>query len=329
MMTPSRRRVLWITSATAGLIAVPLLLAAAPVRVRPNPFSLVTDDARITVRIGSRMHAQYRYAAMPFKPYVEQLTTPAGVPILRDAPHDHLHHHALMFAVTVDGVNFWEERDAPGQQIHRGFDDVVVTTRDKWRVAGFTERLDWVNPRSGELLLHEHRTIETYARDDLRATLLTWQSRLAPPSGKTSAELTGSTYFGLGMRFVPSMDTGGTFINAAGGTGVEGTNDAPARWCAYTAEADGQPVTVALFDHPDNPRHPAVWFTMTEPFAYLAGTLDLAQRAIRVEADHPFVLRYGVGLWDGRVGPERIESLYRRWISCPAGPVGDPDVPPQ
>ena len=32
-----------------------------------------------------------------------------GENLLRDAPHDHLHHHALMYGIRVNGVNFWEE----------------------------------------------------------------------------------------------------------------------------------------------------------------------------------------------------------------------------
>ena len=40
-----------------------------------------------------------------------------------------------------------------------------------------------------------------------------------------------------------------------------------AKWCAYTAKADGKPVTAAIFDHPGNVRHPAKMFTMSKPFA--------------------------------------------------------------
>ena len=43
------------------------------------------------------------------KPYADQLFSPAGVQVLRDSPLDHKHHHGLMYALAVDGVNFWEE----------------------------------------------------------------------------------------------------------------------------------------------------------------------------------------------------------------------------
>jgi hypothetical protein len=264
---------------------------------------------------GDRVLLRYRYEGVPYKPYVQQLFTPAGVNILRDAPADHLHHHALMFAVAVDGVNFWEEQNQPGRQRHLSFAHYAeVGDRVSPNVAGFDERLEWVNPRTDEVLTKELRTIKVRAMKPENATLLTWKIELSPATGKDSVTLTGSPYFGLGMRFVESMDTGGRFINAQDQTGVENTNDKRAKWCAYTASADGKVVTVAMFDHPGNVRHPATWFTMEKPFAYISATLALHKEPLRITAAEPLMLRYGVALWDGDVRTEQIEKAYSRWV---------------
>jgi hypothetical protein len=122
--------------------------------------------------------------------------------------------------------------------------------------------------------------------------------------------LTGSTYFGLGMRFVVSMDKGGQFVNADGKTGVSGTNNARSAWCAYSASADGKPVTVAMFDSPGNPRHPATWFTMDQGFAYLSATLDLSRQPLTIEPGKPLKLRYHVAVWDGKVDAAKIAAVY-------------------
>ncbi len=76
---------------------------------------------------------------------------------------------------------------------------------------------------------------------------------------------------------------------------------------------DGKSVTVAMFDHPKNFRHPATWFTMAKPFAYLCVTLDLKNQPIEMQPDKPLPLRYGVALWDGTVKPAEIEKMYERW----------------
>ena len=124
-------------------------------------------------------------------------------------------------------------------------------------------------------------------------------------------------YFGLGLRFVTSMDNVGQFFNATGQPGktVRGTERlVRATWCAYTAPVDGKPVTVALFDHPDNARHPATWFTMTQSFAYIAATLNLSEQPLTLSADRPLRLRYGLALWDGEVSPDAVQQAYQQWV---------------
>jgi len=282
-----------------------------------NPMRITTEENIISVHTGDSVLMRYHYRDVPFKPCVQQLFSPRGVNVLRDAPADHLHHHALMFAVAVDGVNFWEEQQAPGRQVHRSFAEVKIGKRNNVPDAGFTERLDWVNPGSQELLLKEHRTIKVCQLNDFKATLLSWQSSVAVPSGKESVTLTGSHYFGLGMRFLKSMDVGGQFRNAEGKTGDVVRGDerlVRARWCSYTAGANGKSVTVTMFGHPDNLRHPTQWFTMTKPFAYLSATLNLHREPLKVTSDKPLVLRYAVVVWDNRVENEQIENVYNWWV---------------
>lgn len=247
----------------------------------------------------------YVCEGVPFKPYVKELYTPNGVNVLRDAPADHLHHHGLMFAVTVDGVNFWEEQTNPGTQKH------VSIKREKVGDDGLVETLEWLGPEKGSILLSETRRIAAYVMDDRPFRLITWQSALHGLDGKPAPTYSGAKYHGLGMRFVESMDKGGTFFNAAGATGVDGTNDKRANWCAYAAHADGKPVTVAMFDHPTNERHPATWYTMDTPFAYLSATLDLNRQPLQ-KLD--LSLTYGVAAWDGHAAGEQIEETYQRWL---------------
>jgi hypothetical protein len=298
--------------------AVTLIAAqgAAPV----NPMRIIVEQDTLSIHAGDSILLRYRYDNVPFKPYVQQLFSPEGINILRDAPADHLHHHALMFAVAVDGVNFWEEQQAPGRQEHRAFTDVTVERHGDIPWAGLTEQLAWLNPGGKELLLNERRTIRLCQPGDPKVTLLTWESRFEAPQGRKSVTLTGSHYFGLGMRFLESMDVGGQFCNAAGETGDVVRGDerlARADWCAYTASANGKPVTVAMFGHPDNLRHPTQWFTMTKPFAYLSATLNLNREPLTIASGKPLVLRYGVALWDGQVERDTIEHLYKRWAAWP------------
>ncbi|MBW7939136.1 MAG: hypothetical protein H3C63_10135, partial [Candidatus Omnitrophica bacterium] len=44
--------------------------------------------------------------------------------------------------------------------------------------------------------------------------------------------------------------------------------------------------------HKDNPRFPATWFTMTQPFAYLSATLNLSREPLAVKKGEDLDLRY-------------------------------------
>ncbi len=280
------------------------LIVAASGGAEPE-LSVVRESETVRIEAGGRVVLRYRFDGVPYKPCVDWLATPAGVNILRDAPHDHLHHHALMYAVNIDGVSFWEERNKPGTQRHTGF-------ADEERLV---ETLEWLDA-DGKVLANEERTIALLGAVPGKPTLATWRTQLTVPPGKASATLTGAHYHGLGMRFVVSMDKDGTFRNGddAEGEVVRGTERlTPSKWCAYTAKADGKTVTVAMFDHPDNSRSPALWFTMTDPFAYLSATLNLHREPLEVTQDKPLALCYGIALWDGDVKSKKIEQTYKRW----------------
>jgi Methane oxygenase PmoA len=283
-------------------VVTSLALLGAALGVRADTVTLA--DTRGQPRL------EYQAAANPLKPYVAQLRTPGGVPVLRDSPADHVHHHALMFALSVEGVTFWEEKADAGRQVPRE----LKRERDR-----LSQVLDWTTP-DGKVVLREERSLRLHETPARAATLLTWRSRLRAPAGRASVTLTGSHYYGLGARFVVGMDQGGVFANSAGAAGdvVRGTERLTyAAWCAYTAEVEGKPVTFALFDHPANLRHPSRMFTMAAKFAYLAATLNLWKEPYTLEAANPLDLRYGVAVWDGKIEPAAIEALYQRWRALP------------
>jgi hypothetical protein len=283
---------LWITSSKTG------------------PMILDGDHREILVY-------RQRGGGSEYKPYVEQIFSPAGVQVLRDSPHDHQHHHALMFATAVDGVDFWSQGAGFGKEKDVSLTIPNTNIRSDAARAAFVEELHWLDPRSNKPLLVERRTIAAMKTPGNKATLVEWRSRLQTPPGKDAAVLSGGHYFGLGMRFVESMDSGGRFFNADDKLGEIVRGDerlTPVKWCALTAKANGKPVTVAMFDHPKNLRHPAKMFTMSTPFAYLSATCNVWKEPITIKAGKPLDLRYGVAVWDGAVDKKTVEKLYQRWL---------------
>jgi len=297
------------------LIGVSMLLSVPSSAWGDAPLKVTIDANSVLVNSGQKPLLRYSYGDVPFKPYVKELFTPNGLNVLRDAPHDHLHHHALMFAVAVDGVNYWEETPVSGRQRHTHFSDTVVE-EGRLPNAGFSEELVWTDP-SDQGALHEQRTVRVCRTTEPEATVMLWRSQLSVPKGKPGVTLTGAHYFGLGMRFIQAMDGVGSFRNAGdkAATVFRGEEKlVRSDWCAYAAAVDGKDVTVAMFGHPDNVRHPTMWFTMVKPFAYLSAMLGLHEEPLKVAAGQPLDLRYGVALWDGAVASEEIDRLYQQWV---------------
>jgi hypothetical protein len=301
--------------------AAALVLAATAAAAEPARIQIQSGDLSVTIQDADRPILEYVHGPELFKPYVKQLFTPGGVNVLLDSPPDHIHHHGLMFAVAADGVDFWAEKGEVGRQRDVRFGESSPRCEGTTVLSGLAETLDWIGPKDPKPLVREAREVEWASDPSFGATLLTWRSRLEVAAGRATVKLSGSHYFGLGMRFIRSMDAAGPFFTPKGpvdGEVVRGDERLTAGpWCAYTAMADGKPVTAVLFEGPGNPR-PVLWFTMAKPFAYLSATLNLHREPLVVEAGKPLTFTYGVAVWDGKVEAGEIEKVYRHWLELAA-----------
>lgn len=266
---------------------------------------------------GRGVRVQYVYGGEglnAFKPYVRELLSPNGVNPLRDNVPDHIHHHGLMFAMAIDGVDFWSETKNCGRQVQQAI-STASRSVDGQSVSAVTAVIDWTKADGKTTVATEKRKIELYSMP-AGPTLVSWRTQLSPPAGAESITITGSHYFGLGMRFVKSMDNASTFTfadpNAASLTVRGDERLTPSAWAACTGAVDGNTVTVAMFDHPDNPR-PALWFTMSKPFSYLSATINLWKEPLVVKAVEKLDVCYGIAVWDSKATREQIDAACRQW----------------
>jgi hypothetical protein len=286
---------------------------------RPASAAARSERDALTAAVSGRPLLEYRATPNPNKVYVARLFSPTGVQVLLDSPPDHVHHHGLMFALDVAGTSFWTDGEKEGVQKPRR----PATLQREGTRSTIAHELDWVAP-DGRVVLEERRTIVGEAPEDRTVTLLTWTSRLVVPKGGTTTPLaTERPYVGLGLRLPKSMDTLARFVFPDGkdATPVRNTEKVTRdRWTAGVGPVDGRTVTVAMFDHPGNLRHPAAWFTMSDALTYMTATLNLHRQPLAVEPGRPLELRYGVAVWDGAASVETIEALYRAWAGRTPAP---------
>lgn len=282
-----------------------------------------TDDLDVTITQAGEAFATVRADAQP-RPFVWPVTAPGGVAVTRDHPmgarageqHDHPHHQSLWFAHgSVNGFDFWHGKQHRERIVHEGTgtrylaDDVVEVDSDyRWEVDE-----DQVLLRERRLLRFadhgNHRTIDAVVT--LRAT-----------EGDVTFGDTKEGSFALRLHpalRVEGKVAAGELTNSEGDSGKAAWGKR-ARWLHDQGPVDGEPVGVAIFDHPDNLRHPTWWHARTyglvaaNPF----GVHDFERKPkgtgdFVLKQGEELSLRYRVVVHRGAWSAARVDEAWQRW----------------
>ncbi|MGZ5516187.1 MAG: DUF6807 family protein [Limisphaerales bacterium] len=288
---------------------------------------------RIAITLNQRqdeLEIQYRnqrllvYAFGPgqYKPYVRELYTLHGENVLRDAPADHLHHHGLMYAVKVNGENFWEEADKPGvQKSVKLLEHKIGRSKSGQPQAEFTQLIHWlaftnrnVADSAKAALVIETRRLVLSVDETNKEVALEWSSQFE--AGKNVGKLTlhGTQYNGLGFRMPKSCDLVVQFQNSkqAPYAGADSRNVIAANWSSISGPVDGLNVMAVLFSNAANAGTNR-FFSLAKPFAYLSATQGLDLQPIEFSAGDHWVLEYLLTVYPQEKSPEFIENRYSQW----------------
>ena len=311
-----------LISTVSGIVAafslLGLALHAAPLRVESS-----AQPTEWTIYYGGQKLLVYSFVPQKFKPYVKELCTLKGDNILRDSPPDHLHHHALMYGIKVNGLNFWEE--TPGCGVQR----VVETSKPELGTGAgglpqvrLTQVLHWVAPQDAFLpdttraaLLIERRTLTLTVNEPDQEVALHWKSEFQVGGKTNRLVLTAANYHGLGLRFLEELDPLAEHLNPGGKPDLSGTRQdvSPHPWSAVRFDVPGKPATLVLFGHSRNPRGDAQFFTMKQPFAYLAATQGLDRQPLVCKSGDQFELNYLVALYAELKSAEALTQRGQKW----------------
>jgi hypothetical protein len=159
----------------------------------------------------------------------------------------------------VNGVDFWNEPEDKGIQVHKGFSEIACgaafsafTAENEWRDSGGVPLLD----ESRRLTFYNQRKNCRYVDIEIKFTASY-----------------GDVVFGatkeagpLGIRVCDTMraDAGGVMKNAYGAAGEKECWGKPAHWCDYygaTSTDKKNPVKcgITVFDSEKNERYPTTW----------------------------------------------------------------------
>ena len=255
-------------------------------------------DDRVRVEVGGKLFTEYFFKGAT-RPYCYPVLAADGTSLVRDFPMkqtageetDHPHHRALMFAHSdVNKVDFWNEGTSgtkfpKGSTVHDG---LVETTGGD--VGSIRTRNRWVAP-DGTLIATDETTMRF--RGDSSARMIDYEVTIKALA--TEPLVLGDNKDGTMAIRVPQWMTLPHKYQKKEVPGVghlvtaRGARDAAAwgtraEWCDYYAERGGKVYGIAIFDHPQNLRHPTWW--MARDYGLFAAN-PFGQKDFESAAKHP------------------------------------------
>jgi len=283
---------------------------------------------RLRVEINGKLFAEFFFKDVP-RPSCYPLIGPGEVAMTRNWPmkdvlnedHDHPHHRSLWFAHgAVNGHDFWSEQKGFGKTLHDEFIEVksgkdfgLIKQRNKWVTA------------AGDLVCTDERSLRFYNPGSAAERILDFEITLQPAKGDLTL---GDTKEGtMAVRLAETMRLKGKvgkghIVNSAGVRDGD-TWGKRAEWCDYYGPVEGKTVGIAIFDHPQNPRHPT-WWHVRDYGLYAANPFgqhdfeklsDKTAGDLLVPAGKSVTFRYRFYLHEGDEQQAKVAEKYKAYVS--------------
>jgi hypothetical protein len=236
-----------------------------------------------------------------------------------DEAHDHPHHRSLWFGHgTVNGCDFWTEGTNCGKIVHEQFLEIIsgkdsgtIKSQNNWIAAdGIPVCSDTETLRIFEPVNPNERTF------DFEITL---HASHGPVTLGDTKEGTMSIRLAETMKLQPPGK--GHIVNSTGSRDKD-TWGKRADWCDYYGPVDGKTLGVAIFDNPQNPRHPTWWHVRdyglfaANPFGRhdFEKLADTTAGNLTIPAGQSVTFRYRFYLHTGTEKDARVADKYQDYV---------------
>jgi methane monooxygenase PmoA-like/3-keto-disaccharide hydrolase len=304
-----------------------LALSIASVSVSYAQVKLTKEADRVRVEINGQPFSELHFSPDVAKPYLYPLRSASGKIVTRQWPMvkdlgettDHQHHRGLWLGyIDVNGTNFWESeftynRPNGGRIVTRKV-DVSGSGR---RVASVHYTSDWLN-HAGDKVLVEDSTL-TFSGDtalrfvDFDCTLT------AAVKAVFGDDKDGAFGYRIADKLTEKTGTG-VITNSAGQRTMKEAWGKPADWLDYSGTLDGEPVGIAVFEHPSSFHHPTRWhardygLVSANPFADHAYDPSQPVRNFTLNPGETVHLRYRIVV-HGKMDAAGLQKLYDAWTA--------------
>jgi hypothetical protein len=306
---------------------------------------LTQDADKVTVKIDGKLFTEYHFTNCR-RPYCYPVIGPTGGAMTRHWPleddlateeKDHPHHKGLWYGHrVVDGADFWGESlnpKEPNSKIGKMIPDGSVEVKSGEDSGFLTAKYNWIIDGQTDLTCSDQRTV-TF-RKGADGPLIDYDVTITAPPNKEvvfgdDKDGTMSIRVPESMRVDKPKAKGEKTAQKGDGHIVtsEGKKDAEAwgtrgNWCDYWGPVEGKTAGVAIFDNPNNPRHPTWWHVRTyglfsaNPFgqAQFEKLPDKHAGNFKIEAGKSVTFRYRFYFHAGDTDEAKVADHYRDYTA--------------
>ncbi|HCC56717.1 MAG TPA: hypothetical protein DEQ47_05545 [Solibacterales bacterium] len=307
-----------------------MLAVCAPL---PGQVQVKQADHKVEITINGQPCSTFVYTPEAMKPYLYPLRAADGTIITRGFPMqnvpgestDHRHHRGLWFAHSnVNGFDFWNN-EPTYKKTNMGTIAVLRISKLKSgkKSGEIDAEMEWREP-GGTPLLHESRKMVFTADGEQR--VLDFDILLKALKPVTFGDDKDGVF---GMRLAPWLEAPGqkgqptepkrtlVMTNAEGAHGEKQVWGKRSNWVDFSGETGGKQLGVAIFDNPDNPRHPTYWHARdyglfaANIFGVKSFTGDKSQDgSLQLKPGETLHFRYRVVIHPGSAQQAKIADQY-------------------
>ena len=307
-----------------------------------QPVELKRQGNQIEVRIGGRPFTTYYFGAKSPKPYLHPLRSAEGTivtrgyPMIKNIPgesHDHPHHRGLFFTHgDINGVDFWGEgqpskaaqtahgqyyssEELPkGRTVFRKLEEMKGGPDSGTIKADF----DLVGP-DGKPIGQETQSYTFRGEPSTRTIDCEFTIRASGGPLKMGDTKEGT----FAIRVVKGLEAPNVeMLNSEGGVGEKQIWGKRANWVDYSGTAAGEPLGIAIFDSPANPKHPTYWHARgyglfaVNPFGEHDFYNDPKRDgSMTIPAGESLTFRYRVLIHHGNAKEARVADAYQEYAA--------------
>ena len=315
------------------LVLLLLITSASASPCNPEPVQVRRGEDRIDIFVGGRPFTAYYFGAGAAKPFLFPLRSAEGTIVTRafsmeDIPgedHDEPHQRSMYFAHgDINGYDFWGEAEFARWSRHSALSFGRTVFRELEQMRSGVEygavraRFDLLTS-GGNAVAAETQAYAFSGDENVR--IVDCEFTIHADHGPVRI---GDTKEGtFAVRLVKGLEPpAGHMVNSEGAAGEKAIWGRRADWVDFHGNVAGENVGLAVFDHPENLRHPTYWHARrygllaANPFGLKEFLHDRHQDGSYViPAGGSLALRYRVLIHHGDFREARVADAYRQYAN--------------